>query len=326
MSTGSPRNAAPRFLALVGPTASGKTRLSLALAGRLDAEVVSVDSRQVYRGMDVGTAKVTPAERASVPHHGLDLVDPDESYSAGRFARDARRWIREIRGRDRLPLLAGGTGFFLKSVMEPLFREPSMDPERVEGLRDHFEAYGAGELEAWVRTLDPGRAEVAVEGGPQRMIRTLEVALLTGRPLSWWHDEAGPEGPAVPGRIVRLTLPRDVLDERIRRRTRRMVRDGLVEEVRRLLDAGYSSDDPGMSGTGYREIAEHLRGERTLEEAVERIEIRTRQYSRRQLTWFRNQLPDHTLSLDATTPLDRQVERVVAWWREQSSGTGDATA
>lgn len=304
-----------RFLALTGPTASGKTRLSLALARRLDAEIVSVDSRQVYRGMDVGTAKVGLAERARVPHHGLDLVDPDESYSAGRFARDARRWIRAIRGRGRLPLLVGGTGFFLKAVMEPLFREPRMDRDRVRRLREHFDSYGRGELEAWVEVLDPERAAVAAEGGPQRMTRTLEVALLTGRPLSWWHEEAELEGPAVPGRVVRLTLPRPELDERIRRRSRRMVRDGLVDEVRRLLDAGYGPDDPGMTGTGYREIVDHLRGRTSLDEAVERIETRTRQYSRRQLTWFRNQLPDGTLRLDATAPLERRVERVVAWWR-----------
>lgn len=305
----------PTFLAITGPTASGKTRLSLAVAGRLDAEIVSVDSRQVYRGMDVGTAKATPAERARVAHHGLDLLDPDEAYSAGEFARDARRWIREIRGRGRLPLLVGGTGFFLKALMEPIFREPPMDEERLEALRGHLSGFSPEKLARWVRVLDPDRARIAREGGPQRMSRTLEVALLSGRPLSWWHREAPSEieGPA--GAVVLLVLPREELDRRIRERTRRMVEGGLVDEVRRLLSAGYGPDDPGMSGTGYREIVSHLRGEISLDEAEEQITTATRQYSRRQLTWFRNQLPDDTARVEATDPLERQVERVQEAWR-----------
>lgn len=304
----------PRFLALTGPTASGKTRLSLAAAGELDAEIVSMDSRQVYRGMDVGTAKATLAERARAAHHGLDLLDPDESYSAGRFARDARRWIRTIRGRGRLPLLVGGTGFFLKVLMEPLFREPDLDPERVDRLRDRLDAYPRKKLEAWVRVLDPDRAAVAAEGGPQRLIRSLEVALLSGRPLSWWHHEAVPEGRAVPGRVVCLTLPRQELDRRIRARAEHMVAGGLVDEVQRLLRAGYAPDDPGLTGAGYREIVHYLRGQCSLEEAVDRIEVRTRQYARRQLTWFRNQLPEDTIRVDAGAPLERQIGRIRAAW------------
>lgn len=303
-----------RSLAVTGPTAAGKTRLSLELAGALDAEIISMDSRQVYRGMDVGTAKATLVERGRAAHHGLDLLDPDEPYSAGRFARDARRWIRQILGRGRLPLLVGGTGFFLKVLMQPLFREPPMKEERVARLREHLESYPREDLEAWVRVLDPDRAEVAAEGGPQRLVRTLEVALLSGRPLSWWHEEAEPEGRAVPVRVVCLTLPRPELDRRIRRRAERMIESGLVAEVRRLLRAGYEPDDPGLTGAGYREIVAYLRGECSLDEAVDRIEVRTRQYARRQLTWFRNQLPDDTVRIDAEAPLERQVSRVRATW------------
>lgn len=304
----------PAFLALVGPTASGKTALSLAVARRLACEVISMDSRQVYRGMDVGTAKVTPAERGDVPHHGLDLVAPDQRYSAGRFAREARTWIDEIRARGRVPLLVGGTGFFLKAVTDPIFAEPPMDRERRDRLRRYLRGQARSRLEAWVARLDPARAELAVQGGPQRMSRTVEVALLTGRPLSWWHRTAPPDGPGVPGWVVELRVPRDTLDRRIAERTRRMVDAGLVDEVRRLRELGFDAGDPGMTGTGYREVLRFLEGNVTLEGMVEEIAAATRRYARRQLTWFRTQLPATAVALDATLPLDEQVETTVAGW------------
>lgn len=309
MSDGDP----PRFLALVGPTAAGKTRLSMALAQRLDAEIVSMDSRQIYRGMDVGTAKPTLRERARVPHHGLDLLDPDESYSAGAFARDARRWIREIRGRGRVPLLVGGTGFYLKAVMEPLFREPAMDDDRRDRLRDYLDGLDRRTLEAWTERLDPRRSEVAAEGGRQRLTRTLEVTLLTGRPLSEWHEDDEPDG--VPGLVVILTLDRDTLDSRIRARAERMVDEGLLDEVARLMEAGYERDAPGLTGAGYREMIDHLSGDLGLDEALDRMEVRTRQYSRRQLTWFRNQAPEGALRVDAEEPLEAQAAMVTGAWR-----------
>jgi tRNA dimethylallyltransferase len=305
------RGARPRFLAVTGATASGKTDLSIALAGRMPVEIVSMDSRQVYRGMDIGTDKVDAAGRAAVPHHGLDLVDPDERYSAGRFARDARRWIGEIEARGALPLLVGGTGFFLRAVMEPIFREPPLDREQLERLRSWLSGQDAAELARWVTTLDPERAELAIEGGPQRMSRTLEVALLSGAPLSRWHRESPPDGAGVPGVVVVLDLPREEMDRRIDDRVTRMVERGLVDEVRGLLAAGYDDHDPGMSGTGYREIAEVLRGEATLEEAMEQIRTNTRRYARRQLTWFRHQLPEGAVQVDATLPRDEQVAVVI---------------
>ncbi|HSW31527.1 MAG TPA: tRNA (adenosine(37)-N6)-dimethylallyltransferase MiaA [Longimicrobiales bacterium] len=304
----------PRVLALVGPTATGKTELALALAAVIPSEIVSVDSRQVYRGMDVGTAKATAAERARVRHHGLDLVDPDERYSAGRFAREARSWIAEIEERARLPLLVGGTGFFLRALLAPIFAEPELDRERVDALRRWLAAQPRELLGAWARRLDPERAALAAEGGPQRLSRTLEVALLTGRPLSAWHRSAPADGKAVEAVVVRLDLPREDLDRRIEARARRMVEEGLVTEVAGLLARGYGPGAPGMTGVGYREIVAHLRGERTLDQAVADVAAATRRYARRQLTWFRNQLPPDTAALDATLPLPERVEAVVQAW------------
>jgi tRNA dimethylallyltransferase len=315
----SPTPRAGPVLAVVGPTASGKTALSIPLARVLGAEIISMDSRQVYRGMDVGTDKVRKEERAWVPHHGLDLVDPDRHYSAGRFGRDARGWIREIRGRGRLPLLVGGTGFFLKALVDPVFREPAMDPARRERLRRWLDTRPRSELARWVRRLDPERAELAEAGGPQRLSRALEVALLTGRSLSWWHRHAPPDADPIPVRVVLLELPRDELYRRIDRRAEAMFQRGLLEEVEGLLAAGFEPSHPGMTGTGYREAAGVIRGELTLDEAVDRVQRVTRGYARRQLTWFRHQLPPHPLRVRALEPVPGQVEAVVRWWRE---GTG----
>lgn len=305
----------PRFLAIVGATTSGKTALSLATARALGGEIVSMDSRQVYRGMDVGTDKVGLPERATVRHHGLDLRDPGERYSAGQFGRDARRWITAIEARGRVPILAGGTGFFLRALTDPLFREPPMDRERLEPLRAWLGRQPRERLATWTRRLDPQRAPTAVPGGPQRMCRTLEVALLTGRPLSWWHRHAEPLVPPVPAVVVQLQVPREELDRRIDARTHRMMAAGLLDEVRRLVEAGYGPRDPGMSGTGYRELAAYLAGAMTLDDALESMRLQTRRYARRQETWFRYQLSEPPVFVDGMMPLEGQVERVVEAWQ-----------
>jgi tRNA dimethylallyltransferase len=304
----------PRFLAITGPTASGKTDLSLAIADRLGVEIVSMDSRQVYRGMDIGTDKVAGELRDEVRHHGLDVVSPEERYSAGRFARDVRRWIPEIEARGHVPVLVGGTGFFLRAVIDPVFAEPDLDTDRLEALRAYLATQDRSRLERWVERLDPERARVAIEGGPQRMGRAIEVALLSGRRLSWWHREAPVEAEAVPGVVVVLELSREEMDRRIDERVSGMVDRGLVDEVRRLLAAGHTTESPGMSGTGYREIARHLAGEVELEEAMEEVRHNTRKYARRQLTWFRHQMPESAIRVDATEPVEAQRDQVLVAW------------
>jgi len=316
---------APCFLALTGPTTSGKTELSLAIAERVDVEIISMDSRQVYARMDIGTDKVAAAARALVPHHGIDVVEPNERYSAGRFARDARGWIHEIRARGRLPLLVGGTGFFLRALTDPMFAEPPADEARLDRLRTYLAGIEPDRLARWVRRLDPERAELAAEGGPHRMGRTIEVALLSGRPLSWWHRRAPAEGEGLHGAVVVLDIERAEMDRRIHERVARMVDRGLVREVRSLLDAGYSLGDPGMSATGYPEMASHLRGDGTLEEAMEEIRRSTRRYARRQLTWFRHQLPESAVRIDALAPLERRVELALGAFEAAGDGRVGST-
>ena len=312
-----PRPDGPETLVLTGPTGAGKTALSLEIAEALDAEIISADSRQVYRHMEIGTAKATARERARIPHHGLDLVDPGERYSAGRFARDARRWIRAIRGRGRVPMVVGGTGFFIRALTDPLFREPPMDRRRRERLKAYLDGKPDSTLQEWLATLDPESARRLEEsGGRQRVLRALEMALLTGRPLGWWHRHREAETEGVDALVFVLSLPREILYDRINRRVDAMLEAGLVEEVAELLGRGYPPDAPGMTATGYPEIAHHLTGETTLEEAADRIRRKSRGYARRQLTWFRNQLPEGAVWLDGTRPNDELVEEVVARWRE----------
>ncbi len=314
------------FLAIVGPTGSGKTELSLRVAACLDAEIISMDSRQVYRGMDVGTAKASLKDRARARHHGLDLRDPNERYSAGQFARDARTWIRQIRGRGRVPLLVGGTGFFLRALIEPLFREPAIDRSRLERLRAYLNRLRPDELEAWLAALDPRRAAMAVEGGRNRQTRTLEVALLTGRALSWWHAQGAASAPPLRGLVVLLQLPREELYERINRRVEAMVSAGLAGEVENLLAAGYGAADPGMTGAGYRQIVDHLLGRSTLEEAVEGIRRSHRRYARRQITWYRHQLPGGVLGMDASKPLETLAREVIGAWKHPCPASERARA
>lgn len=314
-SGGSDAMAEP-VLVLTGPTAVGKSGLALEVAERIGGEIISADSRQVYRGMDIGTAKVTAEERARVPHHGIDLVDPGERYSAGQFARDARRWVGEIRGRDRVPLIVGGTGFFIRALTHPMFEEPAMDPDRREELRTHLSGVGPAGLRAWLDRLDPESAErLSDRGGEQRILRALEVALLTGRTLPWWQRNHPPDTPPLPTVTVVLDLPRRELYDRINRRVDAMIDRGLATEVAQLLEGGYAPVDPGMNATGYPEVAAHLEGALSLEEASRRIRSRTRGYARRQLTWFRKKLPEGAVWLDGTMPRDELVDQVVELWR-----------
>jgi tRNA dimethylallyltransferase len=301
-------------LAVVGPTASGKTALSIPLARTLGAEIISLDSRQLYRGMDIGTDKASVALQAEIPHHGLDQVDPREPYSAGTFAREARVWMEAIRKRGHLPLLVGGTGFFLRALMDPIFREPPLDPSRRAALRDLLATWTPEALTEALEVLDPARLEEARAGGRQRLARALELPLLTGRTLSWWHTHAPREAEPEPVRVVCLEVPRPVLVARIDARVVRMFEGGLLAEVNRLLESGVPLTAPAMTATGYREAAAVLMASLSLEEAIESVQRATRAYARRQVTWFRHQLPPGTLRLDGEAPPELQHETVLRWW------------
>lgn len=300
------------LLAIVGATATGKTAVAVEVARRCGGEIISMDSRQIYRGMDVGTAKATVAQRAAVPHHGIDLVGPEDRFSAGRFGRYAREMVAEIESRGATPILAGGTGFFLRSLTNPIFREPELEPERRAALERYLADRDEAELKRWLAELDPdSAARLRDWGGRQRLLRALELPLLTGRPLTWWHRHAEPEAPPLHPLVFVLEAPRPLLVQRIDARVDAMVEAGLVEEVARLLGHGYDESAPGMNATGYIELLPYLRGERSLESSLDEIRLNTRAYARRQVTWLRHQLPAGAVRLDATRPVDELASEIV---------------
>lgn len=296
---------------LVGPTAIGKTAVAMALAAYLPIEVISADSRQVYRRLDVGTAKPSRREQQRVPHHGVDVADPGERYSAGRYAREAAGWIAEVRSRGRLPIIVGGTGLYIRALVDGLFVEPPLDPERRRELEHWVGGLAAGDLVRWAARLDPGFAG----GGRQRATRSIEIALLTGHALSHWHLRARSEGTVAPW-YVRLTAPRPVLHQRIKVRAEEMVRRGLIEEVAAVLSEGHAGDAHGLDGVGLREAVQYLHGKRARETVADAVSISTRQYAKRQETWFRHQIKGPVLTLDATgAPEDVARQIAEAWAR-----------
>jgi tRNA dimethylallyltransferase len=276
----------PAILGIVGPTASGKSDLALALARTFDVEILVADSRQVYRGMDVGTAKPDAAARRSVPHHLLDLVDPDGAFSVARWVAEARQRVDEIAERGRLPLLVGGSGLYVSSLIDGHeYAEQAWSPEIRHRLAERLAADGLEPLVAELVALDPAAAAGLDLANPRRVLRSLERALAGGGGVA-------PRSTPYAGRValIGLSRPRAVLHSRIEARARWMFEaGGLLEEVRRLLDAGYGPQLRPMTGHGYREAARVVGGEWSVEQAIEATVRRTRQYAKRQLTWFRHE-------------------------------------
>jgi len=278
----------PAVVVLVGPTASGKSALALAVARAHGGEIVSCDSLQVYRGLDIGSAKATPAERRDVPHHLLDVVDPDQDFSAADYARLARAAITDILARGRLPVVAGGTGLYLRALRRGLFAGPSRDPEFRRRLERVAEKRGDAALHRLLARVDPESAARTSPRDRLRVVRALEVYRATGRPLSAHHREETPAADPWRWLVIGIDRPRDELRTAVEARTEAMFAAGLVEEVRALL-ARYPADLRPLRAIGYRQAAAVVRGEQTALQAQRDIVKETMRYAKRQMTWFRHQ-------------------------------------
>lgn len=278
----------PKLLVLVGPTAVGKTKLSLRLAAEYGAEIISGDSMQVYRGMDVGTAKATEKERKQIPHHMIDIHDPDHPFSVAEFQERARKLINEIHARGKLPFIVGGTGLYVESLCYDFqFSEVGSDEAFREEQMLFAEQYGSEALWERLKQIDPESAERLHPNDQRRLIRALEVYHLTGERLS---DQLKVQKKVSPYElcIVGLTMDRALLYERIEQRIDQMIGEGLVDEVRGLLQAGYGKQHISMQGLGYKEIIGYLEGTMSWEDTVVLLKRDTRRFAKRQLSWFRH--------------------------------------
>lgn len=273
------------LIALVGPTASGKTEAGLVLAETLGAEIISIDSMLVYRGMDVGTAKPTAAERARVPHHLMDLVEPSEPFSVAAFQREAEGAIGGIVGRGARAILVGGSGLYLRAVVDDL-EFPGTDPSTRAELERQASTLGAARMYQRLAALDPVAAGRIEPGNVRRIVRALEVAAVTGRPFSTFARAWG-RYPEDAVRAAGVRMSREVLIGRIGRRVDAMLEGGWLDEVRTLVERGFGGWLTSSQAIGYAELARHLRGEMTLAEAVEATVKRTGNLARRQMAWFR---------------------------------------
>lgn len=298
-------------LCLAGATATGKSEIALALAERLGGEIISVDSMQVWRGLDIGTAKPGPAERRSVPHHLIDVAALDETFDAARFARLAHEAAREIRARGKVPILCGGTGLYFKAFLEGLGDAPPADA----ALRAELEATPLTDLLRELEERDPAAFAEIDRQNPRRVIRAVEVIRLTGKPFSAqraeWSVSLGTPN-SQPSTFFGIVRKPEDLHARINARVDLMFKRGLVEETRELLKHGLAGNRTAMQAIGYRQVVEHLRGERSLAETIELVKIRTRQFAKRQMTWFRRQARVEWVDVQKDGNADAVAQRIMS--------------
>ncbi|MGA2683686.1 MAG: tRNA (adenosine(37)-N6)-dimethylallyltransferase MiaA [Verrucomicrobiota bacterium] len=285
---------------IAGPTAVGKSEIALRLAERLGGEIISADSMQVYRGLDLGTAKSSSADRARIPHHLIDICDLAESFDAAQFVRLAQKAVEEIQAHGRVPVFCGGTGLYFKAFLSGLGEAPAANPE----LRARLEAMPFEALLQELRERDPAAYEKIDKQNPRRVIRAVEVIRLTGKKFSQHRAEWKSAVHSPRPELFCLTRATEDLRRRIDMRVDAMFARGLVDETRALLQRGLTDNQTAMQAIGYRQVVEHLRGERALPETIELVKIRTRQFAKRQLTWFRRQLDPEWMELKPEESLD----------------------
>ncbi len=297
----------PKLVVITGPTASGKTALGVALARRLGGEVVSADSMQIYRGMDIGTAKPTPEEMQGVPHHMIDIADPAENYSVSRYAKEAAACVDDILARGKLPIVVGGTGLYIDSLIAGrTFADGTADTALRQELSERYDEIGGEGLLGELRKVDPERAAKLHPADKKRIVRAMEVYILTGRTITQ-HDT---ETRAVPPRYDAAKIALDFavrqdLYDRIDRRVDIMVQQGLFDEVRALLAAGVPADCTAMQAIGYKEAVAAVQGKAAPQDAVAAIQLASRRYAKRQLTWLRRDADLFWLRHEKTPDMDR---------------------
>ena len=277
----------PKLIIILGPTAVGKSALALELAAELGAEIINADSQQVYRYMNIATGKPSQAERIRVPHHLIDIVDPDQEFNAAMFRAAAMERIRDIHSRKKIVIVCGGTGLYLRALTNGLFVGPGQEPGIRKVLEQEIQESGIGVLYQRLQRIDPSVTSRIHPNDRQRIVRALEVYQLTGKPMSEWQREHGFREYPFDTLKVGLNRERNELYNLIERRCDRMIQDGLLDEVRGLVAGGYSLNLKPLQSVGYRQVGLVLQGSANMADAVEEMKQETRRYAKRQLTWFR---------------------------------------
>lgn len=296
---------------IVGPTASGKTKLSIELAKEINGEIISADSMQIYKYMDIGTAKADAEEMQGIQHYLVDEVTPDEEFSVARFQEKAYQYIEEILQKGKVPIIAGGTGLYVNSLIYNInFTETTSDWELRERLKKEAEEKGNQYLHDKLREVDPEAAGKLHVNDVKRVIRALEVYEYTKMPISYHQEISRQNPPRFNYILIGLKMDRQKLYDRINRRVDIMLEKGLVEEVRKLVQRGYDRNTVAMQGLGYKEILAYFRGEMTLEEAVEIIKMDSRRYAKRQITWFKRYENIHWVDLDECGNFDETLKNI----------------
>jgi tRNA dimethylallyltransferase len=309
------------LVVIAGPTGVGKTKVAIEIAERIGGEIVGADSRQIYRYMDIGTAKPTLEERVRVPHHLIDIRNPNEEYSAAEYAKDASAAIHEIHIRGKIPLLVGGTGLYIQAVLSGMFEGPGRDEVFRAQMRSFVNAYGSTCLHKELCRVDPKTAQRVHSNDLMRIIRALEVHHLTGKPISEYQASATEPLALYHSCFLVLSIERRALYARINARVDQMISQGLIEEVQGLIKRGYHADLNSMNSVGYKEIMEFLFGIRDLPSAVELIKRNTRRYAKRQLTWFRKYQSSFWIDCEESETFEDVVEkclRIISRWKEQN--------
>jgi len=299
------------IVVMVGPTAVGKSRIAVEVAKALDTEVLTADSRQVYRGMDIGTDKPAPEERQAVPHRLIDLVDPDESFNAGLYRRRAVDEIERLYRDCRLPLVVGGTGLYVRTLLKGLCDAPQADPTVRAALRQEAKDQGHDHLYARLVEVDPVAAARLHPRDKSKVVRALEVFQLSGRRMSEFQQEHGFAERPYSALVIGLNRDRDALYRRIEERIDWQLAHGLIEETKQFLVQGYRLDSVAMKSLGYRQVAEHLAGEYDVAEMVRRFKRDTRHYSKRQMTWFRKEPGIQWLTIEGSESVQHTAALVI---------------
>jgi len=298
------------LLCILGPTAVGKTEIAISVAQKLDAEIVSADSRQIYKYMDIGTAKPTPEEQTQAQHHLIDCVIPDERFSVADYQRLADAAIENIQQGGKRAMLVGGAGLYFRAVVDGMFKGPSADMELRAELRQKAEEFGPDVLHRRLAEIDPESANSIHKNDLIRLIRALEVYQKTGKPISELQQQWGRTEPRYPFIAIGINRPRGELYQRIEARVDKMLGMGLLEEVKSLLERGYDKNAPAMRGFGYKEFIDYLDGQHDFQTAVELLKRNTRRYAKRQLTWFRNEPRIQWINLSRDISIDVAVSQI----------------